>query len=116
MPVVKKTVALNSVVDEVVRKCWAILIQRGYDATYSMALNALIMAGWLAPTYMRNKDSNKLFDDFNNFLHDENTIKEINFEEMVIKFEDHIVPRNRQTVLPRNRQTILPKDRQTKVG
>ena len=41
---VKKTVVLDPLMDEYVRKTWAILIDEGYDATYSMALNFMLLA------------------------------------------------------------------------
>ncbi len=43
MPVVKKTVALHPLVDRAVRKLWARLIEAGLDASYSTALNLLVM-------------------------------------------------------------------------
>ena len=41
--VIKKTVALNPVIDVYVRKTWAMLIEEGYDATYSTALNFMLL-------------------------------------------------------------------------
>ena len=41
--VVKKTVALNPIIDSYVRKTWAMLIDEGYDATYSTALNFMLL-------------------------------------------------------------------------
>ncbi len=43
MTVVKKTVALHPLVDRAVRRLWARLIEAGIDASYSMALNLLVM-------------------------------------------------------------------------
>ena len=40
---VKKTVVLHPMMDKYVRKTWAILIENDYDATYSMALNFMIL-------------------------------------------------------------------------
>ncbi len=41
--VVKKTVALHPIMDIYVRKTWAMLIEEGYDATYSTALNFMLL-------------------------------------------------------------------------
>jgi len=41
--VIKKTVALNPIIDVYVRKTWAMLIEEGYDATYSTALNFMLL-------------------------------------------------------------------------
>ena len=41
---VKKTVVLHPMMDEYVRKTWAMLIENGRDATYSMAVNFMLLA------------------------------------------------------------------------
>lgn len=41
--VIKKTVALHPIMDNYVRKTWAMLIEEGYDATYSGALNFMLL-------------------------------------------------------------------------
>ena len=41
--VIKKTVALHPIMDHYVRKTWAMLIEEGYDATYSTALNFMLL-------------------------------------------------------------------------
>jgi hypothetical protein len=41
--VIKKTVALNPIIDVYIRKTWAMLIEEGYDATYSTALNFMLL-------------------------------------------------------------------------
>ena len=41
--VIKKTVALHPIMDSYVRKTWAMLIDEGYDATYSSALNFMLL-------------------------------------------------------------------------
>ncbi len=43
MTIVKKTVALHPLVDRAVRRLWARLIEAGLDASYSTALNLLVM-------------------------------------------------------------------------
>lgn len=41
---VKKTVAIHPLMDKYVRQTWSILIEDGYDATYSTALNFMLLA------------------------------------------------------------------------
>ena len=41
---IKKTVVLHPMMDQYVRKTWALLIEDGYDATYSMALNFMVLS------------------------------------------------------------------------
>lgn len=43
MPVVKKTVAINPGVDRIVRRFQAILVAMGYNATYSTAVNYMLL-------------------------------------------------------------------------
>ncbi len=99
MPVVKKTVAVHPVMDEAVRKLWAVLIQRGYDATYSTALNALVLGGWVAPSYMRKggREWDRYFETFNSFLHDQDTLQEIDLEDILAKFGQVVEVRRRET-------------------
>lgn len=42
--VVKKTVVLHQVMDEYLRRTWAMLIDLGYGANYSTALNLMLLA------------------------------------------------------------------------
>ena len=46
-PMVKKTVVRHPETEEYVRKTWAILIDHGYDANYSTALNYMLLAAIL---------------------------------------------------------------------
>jgi hypothetical protein len=40
---VKRTVVLHPIMDNYIRKTWASLIEHGFDATYSMALNCILL-------------------------------------------------------------------------
>ena len=79
MPVVKKTVALHPVMDRFVRKMWAILIENGYDASYSTALNYMLLE------HIRSVEEDgiaqKVNDDLGDFLADESTITDLNLED-----------------------------------
>ena len=41
--VIKKTVAIQPVIDAYIRKIWSMLINEGYDANYSTALNFMLL-------------------------------------------------------------------------
>ena len=41
--VIKKTVAIQPVIDAYIRKIWSMLIDEGYDANYSTALNFMLL-------------------------------------------------------------------------
>lgn len=44
MATIKKTVVIHPIMDSYIRKTWAILIENGKDASYSTALNFMILA------------------------------------------------------------------------
>lgn len=79
MAVVKKTVALHPVMDQFVRKLWAMLIENGYDASYSTALNYMLLE------HVRSVEEDgiakKVNDDLGNFLADEDIISDLNLED-----------------------------------
>ena len=90
MPVVKKTVVIHPLIDGYVRRTWAFLIEQGYNATYSTALNFMLLGaifealkegGW-------DKRTRKLVYDF---LKDEKTIEEINREDMLLNILEGIL-------------------------
>ena len=77
---VKKTVAIHPLMDKYVRQTWSMLIEEGHDATYSTALNFMLLAaigeaiknkGW-SKTTRRNVWS---------FVEDEATIRALNLED-----------------------------------
>ena len=41
--VIKKTVAIQPVIDAYIRKIWSMLIDEGHDANYSTALNFMLL-------------------------------------------------------------------------
>ncbi|GAH62823.1 unnamed protein product [marine sediment metagenome] len=77
---VKKTVVLHPIMDTYVRKTWAILIEDGHDATYSMALNFMLLA-----TIMLAKNEEGLSEEtqetLQGFLSDQQTINHLNSQE-----------------------------------
>lgn len=93
MTVVKKTVAINPIIDDYVRKTWAILIEEGYDASYSTALNYMLLCQILivADKGIPQKIRNEL----NSFLIDESSIDELNIEDFSQKIDELVEKRHR---------------------
>lgn len=82
MRTVKKTVVLPAELDVAVRKVWAVLIDKGIDATYSTALNAMLVAA----TAEASGDSNyspETWETVNAFLSDHDTIDRLNLDDML---------------------------------
>ena len=75
MPVIKKTVAIHPILDEKIRKVWAILINFGWDATYSTALNWMILCQFheVAKRGITKDTQEQL----RMFLEDETTLQEL---------------------------------------
>jgi hypothetical protein len=86
MPVIKKTIALHPVMDRFVRKMWAILIENGYDASYSTALNYMLLE------HIRSVEedgiSQEVNDDLADFMADESTITDLNLEDYASVVDD----------------------------
>jgi len=96
--IVRKTIAVPDVLDHEIRKLWAILIEKGYDATYSTAINTLVVAGLIAPQLLSpgSKQWKHFFDIINDFLSDVNTIEAINKEEARVRYGENIRVRVRR--------------------
>lgn len=93
MPVVKKTIALHPIVNNYIRKMWAILIEEDYDASYSTAVNYMLLCQIL--TVIEQGIPDKIRDDLNSFLEDEDSIRELNIEDFGAKLDELVEKRNR---------------------
>ena len=93
MTVVKKTVAIHPIMDEYIRKIWAILIGQGYDASYSTALNYMVLGQILFVTH--NEIPESVNKDLNLFLRDEKSIEELNLEDFSHNVDELIEKRDR---------------------
>ena len=76
MPVVKKTIAIHPIMDGHIRKLWAILVDNGWDATYSTALNWMVLCHFLEVG--KHGISKPTQETLRKFLSDESAIKELN--------------------------------------
>jgi hypothetical protein len=86
MPVVKKTVAFHPIMDNYVRKLLAILIEKGWNATYSTALNYMILGH--AMDVSTRKMHPKVVKILQDFLHDRKTIREIQRHDRLTKYSE----------------------------
>jgi hypothetical protein len=86
MPVVKKTVALHPIMDGYVRKLQAILIDKGWSATYSTALNYFVLYHVFDTVYGKKRREQLL----RAFLEDTKTLGEIAKEDMVAEYIEQV--------------------------
>jgi len=84
MPVVKKTVALHSFMDRYVRRLQAILINKGYNVTYSTALNYMVLYNVF--DVQHRKMHPKVVELLQSFLNDRKTIKGIQREDKLNEY------------------------------
>ncbi len=85
MVVVKKTVAIHPILDEYIRQTWSILIKKGHDATYSTALNYMLLTEVL---YFAGFTENEISENIQSFLDDENSLRDINLEDYANKADE----------------------------
>jgi len=84
MPVVKKTVSIHPIMDSYVRKLQAILVDKGYNATYSTALNYMLLYNIF--DVQHRKMHPKVIELLQSFLNDRKTIKQIQREDRMIEY------------------------------
>jgi len=91
MGVIKKTVAIHPIMDSYIRKTWAILIENGLDASYSTALNFMLLISIFEST-REEGISEKTRQLIWNFVKDQKTIDELNLKDSLITLEEKIKP------------------------
>ncbi len=86
MVIVRKTVAINPTMDEYVRKTWAIMIEGGYDFSYSSALNYMLLCSiCLVSNQGIDEESTKTL---RGFLEDTRTIRELDLEDYLNRIRE----------------------------
>ena len=91
--IIKKTVAINPMIDHFIRKMWSILIEAGYDASYSTALNYMLLEHIRSVAVDGvNKDISK---ELSLFLNDEKTTEELDLKEYATKVDELLENRQR---------------------
>jgi hypothetical protein len=86
--VVKKTLAIHPIMDKFIRMTWSILVEAGYDATYSSALNMMLLIA-IIETKREGGFSNETLDTIWNFAQDQATIDELNLQEHLAKLREY---------------------------
>ncbi|MGA2789702.1 MAG: hypothetical protein ABSF00_02920 [Candidatus Bathyarchaeia archaeon] len=86
MPVVKKTVALHPIMDHYVRKLQAILVEKGRNATYSTALNYMVLYNVFNTIYGKKRREELL----RAFLEDTATLSEIAKEDIIAEYMEKV--------------------------
>ena len=81
MPVIKKTVAIHPVVDQYIRLTWSNLIKEGRDATYSTAMNWMLLAIIWELIQGKRELGNKTREVLRHFLDDPTAAGELNAED-----------------------------------
>jgi len=89
--VVKKTVAIHPIMDGYVRKLWSILIDKGYDATYSTSLNVMLLMA-IMEVAEKAPLSEKTNETISGFLEDQETITRINLEDHLTRLNEYYQP------------------------
>ena len=103
MPVVKKTVAIHPMIDMHIRKVWSLLIEKGYDATYSTALNFMLL-GAIFEAVKEDGWSEKTRELVWNFIEDQKTIDELNLEDQLLNIQKHITLEVREKLKVKERR------------
>jgi len=81
MPIIKKTVAIHPVVDRYIRLTWSRLIQDGNDATYSTAMNWMLLAIIWEMAIGKRELAKKTRETLDKFLTDPTAAAELNAED-----------------------------------
>jgi len=84
--VVKKSIALHPIMDHYIRKTWAILIDSGKNASYSTALNYMLLNSIFLTIHQGIDENTRNI--LAGFLEDQNTITKINFEDLLINYRE----------------------------
>jgi len=86
--VVKKTVAIHPIMDGYIRKTWSILIEQGHDATYSMALNYMLLIAIMEASEERGL-MERTIETIQGFINDQKTIDRLNLQEHLGQLREH---------------------------
>lgn len=83
---IKKTVVIHPIMDSYIRKTWALLVEAGYDATYSSAVNMMLL---MATMEAGKKDglTAKTRKTIWDFAADQATINTLNLQDHIAQLE-----------------------------
>ena len=77
---IKRTVVIHPLMDSYIRMTWSMLIEEGYDATYSSALNMMLLMATME-AIKEGGLTEETKDIIWKFAEDQKTITELNLEE-----------------------------------
>jgi hypothetical protein len=84
---IKKTVVLHPIMDSYIRKTWAILIDNGHDASYSTALNWMLLATIIEAS-KEGHLSEETIETVQSFMDDQGTIMDLNLQDHLANLRD----------------------------
>jgi len=86
LKVIKKTVVIHPIMDSYIRKTWSLLVEAGYDATYSSAVNMMLLMAIMETTKKEGltaKTRKTIWD----FAADQATINTLNLQDHIAQLE-----------------------------
>jgi hypothetical protein len=98
MTAIKKTIVIHPLMDSYIRKTWSILIESGKDASYSTALNFMLLATIMEAQKEKGlgeKAREVIWD----FMDDEKTINELNLKDSLSTLEGKLKSENPKTYI-----------------
>jgi hypothetical protein len=87
MSVVKKSVAIHPIIDKGIRRVWSLLIDMGYDASYSTAINFILLGAFFEAT-KEEGFSNETLNHMQDFLKNKK-IDEINIADQLMNISQY---------------------------
>lgn len=98
MTVIKKTVVIHPLMDSYIRKTWSLLIENGKDASYSAALNFMLLATIMEAQKEKglSEKTRKVIWDF---MDDEKTINELDLKDSLRTLEGKLKSDNPKTYI-----------------
>ena len=86
LKVIKKTVVIHPIMDSYIRKTWSLLVEAGYDATYSSAVNMMLLMAIMEAAEkdgLTAKTRKTVWD----FAADQATINTLNLQDHIAQLE-----------------------------
>ncbi len=85
---IKKTVVIHPIMDGYIRKTWSILIEQEHEATYSMALNYMLLIAIMETADERGLSA-RTIETIQDFVNDRKAIDRLNLQEHLGQLREH---------------------------
>jgi hypothetical protein len=89
---IKKTVVIPEVIDKAIRTTWSMLIERGYDASFSSAMNMMLLS---AIIQAKDGFTDEALETAWDFIEDQSTLNAIKIEESLAVIREHYLKMDR---------------------